>query len=486
MSDGSVTYLKYRARDQAGNISSVISQTYTVDTQVATITVNSYSDKIRSGSATLGWQSSRNGNYSILIGGTDCTNGTAATGTNISGSANASTPISTSINNVNLNEGSNTIRICVANLIGNYGSTTRTIVKDVTAPTISITNPTVSTPIASNSQLTLSGSDTGGTGIQKYAYTADGNDPTFSGTDCSIGTGTLYTSSVSLANGNYSIKARSCDNVGNVSTVASLLVSVGPPGAPSIASASAGNEKVTINFGTVSGATSYKVYYQTSSGVTTSDSSVSGTSSPIEVTGLTNSTTYFFAITASHGGGESALSGVSSSTPIAAPRTPFISEYMEGSSNNKAIEIYAPDAFDLSTCRVDLYINGQTTASTNPIILNSVQLAAGGTYVVCNSGIAPAIQNQCSQLSSFVVYNGDDAFTLSCGGTILDIFGKIGERPQIGYWSGVNGLSRDNTLRRNCSVLTGVIDTNANFNIDNEWLGFPMDTYSDLGQRSCP
>lgn len=315
MADGSVTYLKYRARDQAGNVSSVNSQNYTVDTQVATVTVNSYSDKIGSGSATLGWQSSRNGTYSIRIGGTDCTNGTAATGTNTSGSATASTPISTSINNGNLSEGSNTIRICVANLIGNYGSTTRSTVKDVTIPTISITNPTVSTPIPSNSQLTLSGTDTGGTGIQKYAYTFDGNNPLFSGTDCTIGTGAVYTSSVSLSNGNYTIKARSCDNVGNVSTVASQTVSIGPPAVPSISSAQAGNEKVTINFGTVSGATSYKVYYRTSSGVTISDLSVSGTSSPIEITGLTNSTTYYFAITASNTGGDTVLSEEANGIP---------------------------------------------------------------------------------------------------------------------------------------------------------------------------
>lgn len=108
--------------------------------------------------------------------------------------------------------------------------------------------------------------------------------------------------------GIHTIKARSCDNVGNVSTTASQLVSIGATSTPTISSAQSGNQKVTINFGTVSGATSYKVYYKTSSGVTTSDSSVSGTSSPIEVTGLTNGTTYYFAITASHnGGGSSAI-----------------------------------------------------------------------------------------------------------------------------------------------------------------------------------
>lgn len=74
--------------------------------------------------------------------------------------------------------------------------------KDVSNPTVSITNPTVSTPLPVNTQLTISASDTGGTGVQRIAYTLDGNNPTFSGSNLTIGTGTAYSSSVSLANGN--------------------------------------------------------------------------------------------------------------------------------------------------------------------------------------------------------------------------------------------------------------------------------------------
>jgi hypothetical protein len=325
----------------------------------------------------------------MRIGGTDCSNGTAATGTNVSGSATAATPISTSINNAVLGEGSNTIRICVANLISNFGSTTREIMKDVSNPTVSITNPTVSTPLPVNTQLTISASDTGGTGVQRIAYTLDGNNPTFSGSNCTIGTGTAYSSSVSLANGNYTIKARSCDNVGNVSTTASQLVSIGPPSTPTISSAQSGNQKVTINFGTVSGATSYKVYYKTSSGVTTSDSSVSGTSSPIEVTGLTNGTTYYFAITASHNGGESSLSSVSNATP-----TPIVTVNETGAPEEvDYCVLLTPTSFSVTTGATTVNIYGRIyeasltpNITVNTSIISQIGYGPNGSNPVTSGG----------------------------------------------------------------------------------------------------
>ena len=61
----------------------------------------------------------------------------------------------------------------------------------------------------------------------------------------------------------------------------------------------------------------------------------------------------------------------------------FISEYVEGWSNNKALEIYNPtnNAIDLSGYFVSRYSNGSTTAT----VANSVQLSgtipAKGVYV---------------------------------------------------------------------------------------------------------
>lgn len=319
--DDVVTTTKARARDNAGNVSAVVTRVHTISSGVANITVNSTSTPVSGGNATIDWESSRAGAYTVKIGGTDCTNGSAATGTNVSGSVTAGGSIATTISNAALGAGSNTARVCVQNVLGNYGSTTTTIVKDTTNPSTSIDSPTTAGPHASGTTLSVSCDDGSGSGCKRIAYSTDGATPAFSGgSACTVAAGVQYTGTPTLSNGAYTIRAASCDNAGNVSSVGTLAVTVGPPSAPTISSATGGNGQISIAFSAVSGATSYTVYYKTSTGVATSDTSVGGTTSPIVVTGLTNGTTYYFALSASHAGGESSLSGESSSTPSAAKR----------------------------------------------------------------------------------------------------------------------------------------------------------------------
>ncbi|HCB18134.1 MAG TPA: hypothetical protein DEP76_13915, partial [Alteromonas sp.] len=69
----------------------------------------------------------------------------------------------------------------------------------------------------------------------------------------------------------------------------------------------------------------------------------------------------------------------------------FISEYIEGSSNNKAIEIYNPTdtAIDLTGYRLEIYSNGGTSAGTT--IALSGMLASGDVYVVADNDADSAI-----------------------------------------------------------------------------------------------
>jgi uncharacterized delta-60 repeat protein len=95
------------------------------------------------------------------------------------------------------------------------------------------------------------------------------------------------------------------------------------PLAPSGVSATAGNAQVTISWGAVSGATSYNLYFGTTTGVTkTTGTKVAGVTSPSTHTGLTNGTTYFYVVTAANAAGESAESAQVSATPVAAPGAP--------------------------------------------------------------------------------------------------------------------------------------------------------------------
>ena len=67
----------------------------------------------------------------------------------------------------------------------------------------------------------------------------------------------------------------------------------------------------------------------------------------------------------------------------------FISEYIEGSSNNKCIEIYNPTdgTVNLSSYQLAFYFNGSNSPSNPPIQLEG-SLAAGDVYVVCDDGAA--------------------------------------------------------------------------------------------------
>ena len=107
----------------------------------------------------------------------------------------------------------------------------------------------------------------------------------------------------------------------------------------------------------------------------------------------------------------------------------FISEYIEGSSNNKAIEIYNPtdNAVDLTGYRLAIYSNGGTSAGTT--IALSGMLASGDVYVVADDGADASILAQTDLTSTSSFYNGDDAVVLVNGSAVVDSFGQLGVDP---------------------------------------------------------
>ncbi|PJZ47322.1 chitobiase/beta-hexosaminidase C-terminal domain-containing protein [Leptospira brenneri] len=313
MSDGVVTYTKFVARDKAGNVSAVSSANYAVDTQVATITVNSHTATVNgSSNVSLSWQSSKAGSYQIRLGGSSCSDGTALTNTgsnaNVTGNIAATTDTSTTIANSQFAEGDNTIRICVVNLIGNFGSTTRSSKKDTTAPVLTMASPSGSGPFVSGTQLQLSCSDTNGSGCDKIIYTLNGTEPTFDGSGA-VTNGTLYASPVALSNGSNQVKYLARDLAGNLSTAGDKSFYVGPPDAPAFVEAQAGGTSAVVQWWPVVGATSYTVYYSASPGVTTASSSFGPvTNANATITGLSSGTLYYFRVVASNSAATSAVS----------------------------------------------------------------------------------------------------------------------------------------------------------------------------------
>jgi fibronectin type 3 domain-containing protein len=98
------------------------------------------------------------------------------------------------------------------------------------------------------------------------------------------------------------------------------------PAAPTGLSATGGTKQVSISWSAVSGATSYNIYYATTSGVSkTNGTKIVGATSPAVQTGLSDSTTYYYIVTAVNSVGESAASvqvAATTLTPVPAPTVP--------------------------------------------------------------------------------------------------------------------------------------------------------------------
>ena len=96
----------------------------------------------------------------------------------------------------------------------------------------------------------------------------------------------------------------------------------------------------------------------------------------------------------------------------------FISEYVEGSSYNKAIEIYNGTGFPVNLAiegyALDFYFNGKTYPTTT-IPLSGI-IANGDVFVVADDGAAAAILAVADQTSTMSFFNGDDVVVLRKGG----------------------------------------------------------------------
>ncbi|MBP7205081.1 MAG: endonuclease [Candidatus Cloacimonetes bacterium] len=162
----------------------------------------------------------------------------------------------------------------------------------------------------------------------------------------------------------------------------------------------------------------------------------------------------------------------------------FISEYVEGTSYNKAIEIYngTGDTVDLSNYTVYLYANGAATP-TNTLALSGT-LANNDVYVIANTQAGSSIQAVADVTSAVANYNGDDALALwnETTASYSDIFGCIGEDPGT-LWGSDPLVTAEKTLVRKSSVSSGVtINPQTGFpGLATEWDSYSQDTFSYLG-----
>lgn len=160
----------------------------------------------------------------------------------------------------------------------------------------------------------------------------------------------------------------------------------------------------------------------------------------------------------------------------------YFSEYIEGSSNNKCLELYNPTSgsINLAGYSIKFYFNGNTSAGNTIALMGMIP--SKSVFVVCDDNVGMVFQGKADLLAAGAFYNGDDAIVLFKGTDTLDIFGRIGMDPGTA-WSGGGVTTLDRTLVRNMTVLQGVKQNPANFNPSAEWSEKSIDFTDSLGMH---
>lgn len=161
------------------------------------------------------------------------------------------------------------------------------------------------------------------------------------------------------------------------------------------------------------------------------------------------------------------LLGASSIFSVAHAQLMF-SQYIDGNSNKKGLEIYNPDATSVNLADYEIQqFNNGTTLKPLVFPLNG-NLKSKGRFLVGHAALQTELGDKVNQVAGFT-FNGDDAILLVYKGKVIDRFGRLGEQPTSGGW-GTTTISKANSFTRLQTVnpVTEIDPTTA-FDLDGSW-----------------
>lgn len=197
---------------------------------------------------------------------------------------------------------------------------------------------------------------------------------------------------------------------------------VAPPSAPPTnVSAVSGNAQAIISWTAASGATSYNLYYSTTTGVTVANGKkVAGVTSPYTLTGLTNGTTYYLVVTAADAGGESASSTQTSvlpQVPVAGAPTGVSAAAGNAQATVTWTAVAGTSSYNLyysTTTGVTASSGTKVTNVTSPYVLSG--LTNGTTYYIIVTAVTSGGEAASSQVSTTVNPQYTLTITMGTGG----------------------------------------------------------------------
>ncbi len=287
-------------------------------------------------------------------------------------------------------------------------------------------------------------------------------------------TSTYYNLSGLSALTSYSMTVKAKDAAGNVSAASSTLVvqtndDTAPTVPTSLASTNITESSFTLSWSASTdnvAVTGYDVYKDGSFLATTTGTSYN-------VTGLTQNTTYAMAVLAkddseNNSALSSSLNVTTNAVGTGGPDL-FISEYIEGSSYNKALEIVNLTGSTVDLSNYSLFKQTNGAGAWGSELALSGTLANGEVYVIANSGASATIlaQADLSTSSNAMTFNGNDPVALFKSGTLIDVVGTFNSTANYG---------QDVTMVRNLAVT----EPNTTYDV-NEWTVYGVDEFSYLG-----
>ena len=339
---------------------------------------------------------------------------------------------------------SNTCRFMVK-ASGNIFFNVNTANFSITAPdTENPTAPTLSANNTTSTKTTLSWTGaTDNVAVASYDIYKDGtlvaNSTTspYTVTGLSASTSYVFTVKAKDASNNISVSS-------NAVTVTTLAPDTEAPTAPSLSASGTTNVSTTLTFTGATdniGVTAYEIYKDGALIATVNNS-------PYTVTGLSASTTYIFTVKAKDDAGNvSPLSNAVSVTTLAAPAATelYISEYYEGTSNNKVLEITNPtlSAISLSGYSIKKQSNGSGAWSFELTLSGTINPKS--TFLLKNSlsSLSSCTFTAQSVVGAPIDFNGDDPVALFKNGTLIDV---------VGTFNSSSNFAKDTDLRRNVII----------------------------------